>query len=210
MPDYGRPVEPYTDTVIRYRNLAEELDARGHLAVAKQLDHNPDLLRRPQTPRDHHLTDDQSNPLPRVTENMRYRWPWPNSPRRRSSPRSLPQDSFAGVRRDLGEFREHRLLKLLRWPELRQRSANLIAVQGQANEGKGDEEPVDQPSSVVLRDAAAPARPLAADTRRSLRSGVARRVRPEPGAVVQRVEGVHVLGGQLEFEDVGVLGDPLG
>jgi hypothetical protein len=67
MPDYGRPVEPYTETVIRYRNLAEELDARGHLAVAKWLDHNPDLLRRPQTPRDHHLTDDRSNPLPRVT-----------------------------------------------------------------------------------------------------------------------------------------------
>jgi hypothetical protein len=59
------------------------------------------------------------------------------------------------VRLDLGEFREHRLLKLLRWPELRRRSANLIAVQGQANEGKWDEEPVDQPSSVVLRDAAA-------------------------------------------------------
>ncbi|MDT5391812.1 MAG: hypothetical protein QOE04_5453 [Mycobacterium sp.] len=43
-----------------------------------------------------------------------------------------------------------------------------------------------------------------------LRSGVGLRVRPEPGAVVERVEGVHVLGGELEFEDVGVLGDPLG
>jgi hypothetical protein len=31
----------YAETVIRYRNLAEQLDARGHLAVAKQLATEP-------------------------------------------------------------------------------------------------------------------------------------------------------------------------